>query len=267
MNLSIESSNYLDNFLQSISVDLNSVASYKYPISLPQVPISFLMPFLNEMIEIFKQEPSLLDLDGEIVVIGDLHGHYLDFCRILKTFQLPINHKYLFLGDLVDKGDFSFEIIFIIFTLKYLYPDSVYLVRGNHEFEAICSSSGFLSEIIQLYKNKRIYSKFMDIFSYLPLGALVQRRILCIHGGICEEFTSVNQIRLIEKPVHHYDEYPFLIGIVWSDPKENCKSFLPNPRMAGQLFGEPQLDAFLLQNDLKFIIRGHQCVHNGVQEF
>jgi hypothetical protein len=56
------------------------------------------------MKHIFQQEPPLLEFDGEVVVIGDIPRHYLDLCRILKTFQLPINHKYLFLGDLVDRG-------------------------------------------------------------------------------------------------------------------------------------------------------------------
>jgi protein phosphatase len=217
------------------------------------------------MKSIFSQEPSLLEFDGEIIVVGDIHGYYLDLCRILKTFQLPVHHKYLFLGDLVDRGEFSFETVFIIFILKYLYPKSVYIIRGNHEFQSVCSNSRFLSELKKIYKSTKIFLDFMGVFAYLPLGTIIQNKFICIHGGLSQDFVSPEQIKSLERPISDYDEYPFLSGIVWSDPSENVCNFLPNPRKVGQLFGSTQVNAFLRNNYLLSIIRGHQCVKNGIE--
>jgi protein phosphatase len=254
-----------DNFIHSISIDLNLIASNELKLTFPFIPPSFLIPFLEEMKNIFQQEPSLLEFDGEVIVIGDLHGHYLDLCRILKTFQLPIKHKYLFLGDLVDRGESSFETIFIIFLLKYLYRDTVYIIRGNHEFQSVCSSCGFLSNIRQIYNCTSIFVNFLDTFSYLPFAAIVQSKYFCLHGGLSKNFHSTDQIKSIEKPINQYDNPAFISGIVWSDPNENAWNFLPSPRKAGEIFGSTQVDNFLSQNNLQLIIRGHECVDSGIK--
>lgn len=44
----------------------------------------------------------------------------------------PESNKYLFLGDYVDRGAFSIEVLFSVLTLKIAFRKSVYLLRGNH---------------------------------------------------------------------------------------------------------------------------------------
>jgi protein phosphatase len=61
-----------------------------------------------------KKKTTFLELDGSFVVIGDLHGHFLDLDRIFRTFRYPKDFKYLFLGDLVDREDFSLETMVLI---------------------------------------------------------------------------------------------------------------------------------------------------------
>ena len=55
---------------------------------------------------IFENEPNIINIDSPVIVIGDIHG---DFCSIIQIFKLTNsleNIKFLFLGDIVDKGIF-----------------------------------------------------------------------------------------------------------------------------------------------------------------
>jgi protein phosphatase len=255
---------FFENFLEFISTNLKLISNGKFMSTLPLVPASFLSPFLKEMKNLFESEPTVLDLDGPFVIVGDLHGHILDLFRIFKMFQSPNQFKYLFLGDLVDRGEFSFETIFFILILKYLHPTSVYIIRGNHEFASICSGYGFLNDIQTLYPNDSVFELFVDIFNYLPLAAILQHDIFCVHGGICPELETIDQIKSIQKPILNFDD-PLVEGLVWSDPSVKIHEFRENPRGSGCLFGSIQINNFLQKNSLKMIIRAHQCVQLGVQ--
>jgi protein phosphatase len=253
-----------EKFLELSSVNLKLVTEGEITLTLPLIPVSFLFPFLKEMKTIFTKESTLLELDGSFVIVGDLHGHILDLFRIFKIFQSPQNFRYLFLGDFVDRGEFSFETIIFIFLLKYLYPTSVYILRGNHEFESVCSEYGFLNDVQSLYPNSNIFELFIAIFDYLPLAAILQQNIFCIHGGICPEFVSVDQIKSIRKPLHDFDD-PLIEGLFWSDPSDKIQNFQASHRGSGCLFGQKQVETFLQQNSFTMIIRAHQCIKFGVQ--
>ena len=74
-------------------------------------------------------------MDGNVVVIGDVHGQFYDLHEILKKFYdaNDQSQKLLFLGDYVDRGAWGTEIVLLLFTLKIKYPDRILLLRGNHE--------------------------------------------------------------------------------------------------------------------------------------
>lgn len=259
-----EVSIFFQNFIDSISKDLIRVSQGEDQLVLPHVPLSFLLPFLREMKKQFESEPPLLELDGSFVIVGDLHGHFLDLCRIFKTFQFPSPFKYVFLGDIVDRGEFSFETIFVIFLLKYLYPKSVYIIRGNHEFLSICSQFGFQAEVESIFPGDNIFALIVEIFSYLPLAALLQQKILCVHGGLTPDLNTLDQLRALQKPIIE-DDHEIVDGLTWSDPFEAVLSFIENPRGRGYLFGQTQIYHFNKNNSLTMIVRGHQCVANGIK--
>lgn len=88
---------------------------------------------LNDTLSMLKKEPNLLKLKDPVTVVGDIHGQYYDFVKMIDVGGDPENTKYLFLGDYVDRGSFSVEVVLLVYSLKLNYPKTVFLLRGNHE--------------------------------------------------------------------------------------------------------------------------------------
>lgn len=88
---------------------------------------------INDCNKIFKNENNLLYLQDPVTVVGDIHGQYYDLIKILEVGGNPSSTKYLFLGDFVDRGSFSIEVLLLCYCIKLNYPDTVYFLRGNHE--------------------------------------------------------------------------------------------------------------------------------------
>ena len=91
-----------------------------------------MISIIEKVKRIFAGEKAIIELQGEYVVIGDIHGHLLELVRVLNEFGLPPKSKYIFLGDLVDRGEWSIECVALSYSMKICYPDYVYILRGNH---------------------------------------------------------------------------------------------------------------------------------------
>lgn len=122
---------------------------------IPSFDENLLINLCSEATQIFANEKNILEIEGDIIIVGDIHGSLHDLLRILKFIKKK-NSKILFLGDYVDRGNFSLECITILFALKVSYPDDFFLIRGNHEFESICSQYGFKNEILNYNNPKKL---------------------------------------------------------------------------------------------------------------
>ena len=227
----------------------------------------------------FKQESTVLKIRAPVKIFGDLHGQFGDLMRLFAEYGSPSTVgdiayiDYLFLGDYVDRGAFSLETISLLLALKVEYPDSVHLLRGNHEEADINALFGFRTECIdRLGETAGItaWQRFNDMFQWLPLAAVIEDRVACMHGGIGRSVTHISQIEELERPLTMESGGMLLMDVLWSDPTESDKveGLRPNARGPGLVtFGPDRVRKFCEDNDLQMIIRAHECVMDGFERF
>ncbi|KAK8870673.1 hypothetical protein M9Y10_008560 [Tritrichomonas musculus] len=255
------------NFYFQVIQNLNMADPYgsgQSNLVFPIIPINILVQLNQTVSQIFSKEPYLLNICCDVNVVGDLHGHIFDLFRILRTIGFPPDKNYLFLGDFVDRGEFSLETITFIFILKVLFPKNIFIIRGNHEFADMYSRCGFSNELENVYNNPIVSVSFNAAFAEMPLAALVNDSTLCLHGGIGPEFSTLGQINDIKRPLFGYDN-ALVSSLVWSDPSPQVATFAPSARGLGYLFGSASLNCFLKSQALYLIVRGHECVKNGIE--
>jgi protein phosphatase len=252
---------YYDSQLDDMDID--AISFSKSRISLPVLSSTEVLQLCDAARCIFGREEISLQLDGHIIIVGDLHGQILDLLRVLQTFGLPRDHKYLFLGDIVDRGEFSIETCALVLSLKVKYPRDVFVIRGNHEFESLCRQCGFLAELTATYGPcARLFDGFLNCFAFMPLTAIIQKKILCVHGGLGPRWISIGQARQLRRPIYQFGD-EVLDAMLWSDPDTSIRTFVPSLRGAGYHFGETGLNEFLEFNGLSLLVRAHECVQPG----
>lgn len=139
------------------------------------------------------------------------------------------------------------------------------MLRGNHEAENINKIYGFFDECKRRY-NVKIWKLFTDCFNCLPVAALIDDKILCMHGGLSPELHSLDQIRKIARPTDvpeqgkniNYNNIGLLCDLLWSDPDKEANGWGPNERGVSVTFSNTIVDTFLKKHDLDLICRAHQ---------
>uniref|UniRef100_M4CLC2 Serine/threonine-protein phosphatase n=1 Tax=Brassica campestris TaxID=3711 RepID=M4CLC2_BRACM len=191
--------------------------------------------------DIFLQQPNLLEL-APIKICGDIHGKYSDLLRLFEYGGFPPNANYLFLGDYVDRGKQSLETICLLLAYKIKYPGNFFLLRGNHECASINPIYGFYDECKRRF-NVRVWKVFTDCFNCLPVAALIDDKILCMHGGLSPELNHLDEVRSLPRPTMIPDT-----GVSYT-------------------FGPDKVSEFLEKHDLDLVCRAHQVVEDGYEFF
>ncbi|KAK2984590.1 hypothetical protein RJ640_018968, partial [Escallonia rubra] len=236
--------------------------------------------------EIFLSQPNLLELEAPIKICGntyetllsvfsyqrffgylqgDVHGQYSDLLRLFEYGGYPPAANYLFLGDYVDRGKQSIETICLLLAYKIKYKENFFLLRGNHECASINRIYGFFDECKRRF-NVRVWKTFTDCFNCLPVAALIDEKILCMHGGLSPDLKNLDQIRNIARPVDVPDQ-GLLCDLLWADPDKDLGGWGENDRGVSYTFGADTVEEFLQKHDLDLVCRAHQVVEDGYEFF
>ncbi|EAY06713.1 hypothetical protein TVAG_310000 [Trichomonas vaginalis G3] len=218
---------------------------------------------LRKLQEVLYEEPNVIKLNAPITVCGDIHGQLFDLFELFRISGDPADTKYLFLGDYVDRGYFSLETFMYLATLKLKYPTQICLLRGNHECRQVSKQYGFYNECVQNYGHAGIWNLCQETFDILPMAAVIEDKIFCVHGGLSPEVLLIEQISLCDRQI----EIPTngaIADLYWSDPDE-VQSWSVSSRGAGWLFGQPQTNIFCQNNKINLIARAHQLVMDGYE--
>jgi len=219
--------------------------------------------------EILEKEPTLLCVDAPITVCGDTHGQFYDLIKIFENDigGNPANTNYLFLGDYVDRGYFSMEVILYLYCCKINYPNTFFLLRGNHECRHLTEYFTFKEECLHKY-SEEIYDFITESFNALPLAALMNGKFLCIHGGLSPDIKTLDDIANIDRFKEPPSSGP-MCDLLWADPMEEFspdirEHFVPNDiRGCSYLFSYRAVCSFLQKNKLLSVIRAHEAQNAG----
>ncbi|CAM0512219.1 unnamed protein product [Fasciola hepatica] len=207
----------------------------------------------------------LLELDTPLQICGDIHGQFSDLLRLFELGGFPPHSNYLFLGDYVDRGKNSLETICLLLAYKIRYPESFFLLRGNHECAAVNRIYGFFDECKRRF-SVRLWKAFTDCFNCLPVAAIVGGRIFCCHGGLSPDLQNLDQIRQIIRPSDVPDT-GLLCDLLWSDPNSDVTGWGESARNVSFHFGVDIVSKFLTRHDLDLICRAHEVVEDGYEFF
>lgn len=216
-----------------------------------------------------------------LVIVGDLHGQLADLLWIFFKVGVPSpSNRFLFNGDICDRGENAAEIWALLFAFMPLWPESVYIHRGNHEDRLLNMDyhcGGFYEEVLRKYgrqgTGQMIYEKFGRIFARLPLASVVDNQIFVVHGGLSRGAPG-SFLRLLRANRNRNPEIPSasagasavdlaFIDAMWADPQEYPGSS-QNPRGPGlSAFGPDVTERFLQETGYALVVRSHQVPPNN----
>ena len=206
-----------------------------------------------------------------VAVIGDLHGQFYDLLKALELGGDLKLTKYVFLGDYVDRGCFSIEVITLLLAIKINFPYTVFMLRGNHESRVMTQTHNFKEECLTKY-DQEAYLYLMDFFDTLPISAVINGKFIALHGGISPEIYNIQDINKVNR-FREPPENGMMADILWSDPVDTETGELHKPftfneqRGCAYVFGAEALSNFLDRNNLLCCIRAHEVQLEGFKMY
>lgn len=204
---------------------------------------------------------KIKDSVNRLIVVGDLHGDYDSLKAILSSINLE-EALLVFLGDYIDRGDQSPQVVYEVLNIKFRNSSSVLLLMGNHEGppELPVYPHDFPLHLTFLYGSswRRVYHSIMDCFNQLYVCALLEGSLFMVHGGIPTRSATFLSLSNAHKDIELLEE------LLWNDPMPN-NGVEMSPRGAGFLFGPDVTEHFLKSMGVKVVIRAHEPCERGYE--
>jgi diadenosine tetraphosphatase ApaH/serine/threonine PP2A family protein phosphatase len=210
------------------------------------LPPKLLARLCAESCQLLIQEPAMVRPAEPCYVLGDLHGNYRDLQIFARAFW-PLGIDFtpanvLFLGDYVDRGPHSVEVVAYVLAMKLVAPGKVFLLRGNHEISELNGNEKayglacFKGQCKLRYgeqRGEKVWSAFNEVFRFLPVSGLIGDRVFCVHGGIPRSISAslrssgggagggANVLDVFAAlPIHSAQSWtnPTIMDMLWADP-------------------------------------------------
>jgi len=210
------------------------------------------------------------EIPHNLVVVGDIHGDFFTLEKIMKIIDFSNYLKdetnlLIFLGDYIDRGKYSFEVLLFLCALKNVYPNNVIMLRGNHEAYDYFPFSSYdfyfkLSDKFGSLSNILYDSHILPFFQSLFLLCEIKKFSILVHGGlpVIKDATFFNNYKFSLANV--LKNKSLLEEILWNDPRDlpNGLPWAFSNRGLGKYFGSIITDMWLSNTQCKFILRGHE---------
>ncbi len=266
-----------------------------------------LFTLCSKVRKVLEREPRVVYLQSPCYIFGDIHGNLEDLHffsdNIWRLGMSLTAGNFLFLGDYVDRGMSCMEVVAYLLSMKLQNPHKVFLLRGNHETRDVNGWEEHYGErsFIWQCRNRfgdhigyRLWEACNQVFDRLPLAAVVDQDIFCVHGGIprpismgnphfrgpattrIQDILNVPKVAGINPPyVHEDDVYQQVASdCIWSDPasaEQEMDSVNPNTGYGESLrgggaicFGNKAVTDFLQEQGFSYIMRAHEAHAEGV---
>ena len=204
------------------------------------------------------RQASVVEVAAPTKIFGDVHGQLRDLLLLMLQFGFPyadegdacdidVGVSYIFNGNFVDSGPHQLETVMLLFALKLVYPDNVHMLRGRHEFveqnalvdktcgcgfqtactDAVAAAWGGGTDpspdvrAAASAAGAVVFDAVHAAFSCLPLAAVVDDRVVVVHGGIGDERVTLAALRAVPRPLAQLraSEHPAAYYALWSDPQ------------------------------------------------
>lgn len=204
------------------------------------------------------EDSTVLHLQPRFHIIGDLRGNYNQIWNLISTNE-PTD-KFLFLGDYVNNGKHSIELITLVLCMKLLAPKQIFLLRGSQETAEMTKAHGFKDDCLNRFDDE-IYNKFLEVFECMPLAAVIEdeektKSVLLLNGGLSPNLSSIQQIEEIQRPIKN-TESGLVHEILFSDPTSKNIGYSQKSNNSYR-YGSKAVHKFLKNNHLDQLIRSRQ---------